>query len=95
MPLRRELWQNRVEETEMLLFGQLVNSAGDGSQGFRRGQSVGSESFDAVPDLPLQSGHSDHKELIEIGTENRKKFHSLEKRNMLVPGLFKNTAVKF
>ena len=58
------------------------------------GQPVGSDTFNAVPDLPLQARHSHHEELIEIGTENRKKFDSFEKWNILVPGFSKNTPVK-
>ena len=93
--LGSELRQNRVEKTEMLLIGQNVNPAGDRGQGLGGVHPVGSDPFNAVPDLPLQPRHSNHEELVEIGTENRKEFHSFEKWNTLVPGFFKNTPVKF
>ena len=74
----------------MLFLGQLVNSARDRRQGLGMGQPVGSDTFNAFPDLPLQARHSHHEELIEIGTENRKKSNSFEKWNILVPGFFKS-----
>ena len=57
--------------------------------------TVGGEFTNFGFDLLFESGHANHKEFVEVGTDNRHEFKAFEEGDAIVEGFVENPIVKF
>jgi hypothetical protein len=71
-----------------------VDAARDGCEGRRRREAIGPGGRIARAELPLEPGHADHEELVEVRAEDGEEFHPLEEGHARVLRLFEDAPVE-
>ena len=81
-----------LQEAAVLLGHQLVRPLGDGLQDLGGGEPVRTPLTVARVEPPLEAGHPDHEELVEVGAEDGEELDALEEGDGLLLGLARGRA---
>ena len=83
-----------LQEHPVLEGGQLVHRGRHGGDGLRGVHPVRRHRQVAGVELPLETGHADHEELVEVRAEDGQELHALEQGRGGVLGLLQHAAVE-
>ena len=92
--LRLEVGQHHVAEQVGLLALQLVGALPDVLEHLARRVAAGRPDGDAGGDAPLEAGHADHEELVEVAGEDGEELGPLEDGQLVVLGELEHPLVE-
>ncbi len=90
-----EFGQDRVDDVMRMLVLQAVRLLGDCAHLLAWAQSARARHGDAGVDAALETGDTDHEELVEIAGEDRREARAFDDRNRLVLREFEHAFVEF
>ena len=83
-----------VEEAPVLRADQLVDALRDRGQRFARREPIRSRRRLARSRVPLEPGHADHEELVQVRAEDGEELDALEQRHRGVLGFLEHPAIE-